>query len=339
VNPTQQAPSTALPSNRRLRTVFLHVTKACNMECTYCYFSPVKTSQDEMCVVEYKQIWPDLVELHPEKVVFTGGEPLMRDDLPKLLSDLRLSDPDHRIKVCVNSNGLLVTRCVAEGLIGLTDEVRVSVDALSSKNDALRGAGSFEAAVRALEMYRDVGFDPKVLITVTRRSLSYLEELLCYLIIRRFVSIKVGLFRPIGRGMRLADWKVTEAEVRESVEKAAARLCSPVTITTQAPGPTTPSNCGVGGYLNVMPNGEVFPCYALMQQEFRCGNLREESIGDIWSQSSLLDRLRSLDFRTLAISDQRLAGLVQPGACLGEMYAAARNAKVWKECLPLAEVE
>lgn len=43
------------------------------------------------------------------------------------------------------------------------DEVRVSIDALEIRNDALRGAGNFAAAMRALEIYYSVGFEPKVL--------------------------------------------------------------------------------------------------------------------------------------------------------------------------------
>ena len=56
--------------------------------------------------------------------------------------------------------------------------MRVSVDALETRNDALRGAGNFAAAMRALEIYYSVGFEPKVLVTVTSQSLPDLEELI-----------------------------------------------------------------------------------------------------------------------------------------------------------------
>ncbi len=79
---------------------------------------------------------------------------------------------------CLNSNGHLVTKDLAQRLVGLADEVRVSIDALETRNDALRGAGNFAAAMRALEIYYSVGFEPKVLVTVTSQSLPDLEELI-----------------------------------------------------------------------------------------------------------------------------------------------------------------
>jgi MoaA/NifB/PqqE/SkfB family radical SAM enzyme len=42
---------------------------------------------------------------------------------------------------------------------------------MEQRNDAMRGEGNFEAAVRALDAYCAVGFEPKVLITVTAHVL------------------------------------------------------------------------------------------------------------------------------------------------------------------------
>lgn len=43
----------------------------------------------------------------------------------------------------------MATPELARALVGLADEVRVSVDALAARNDTLRGAGNFEQAMRA----------------------------------------------------------------------------------------------------------------------------------------------------------------------------------------------
>lgn len=121
-----------------LRNVFLHVTKACNLRCEYCYFSASRPLPDEMTTEELTRLWPDMVALRPEKVVFTGGEPLLRPDILDLLRGLRDSDPQHHVLRCLNTNGHLVTKELARQLVGLADEVRVSLDALPARNDALR---------------------------------------------------------------------------------------------------------------------------------------------------------------------------------------------------------
>src|SRR5947208_9885417 len=106
-----------------------------------------------MSTDEFARIWMDVVALCPAKLVFTGGEPLLRSDILDLLRGLRQADPSHRVLRCLNTNGHLVTQELAQQLVGLADEVRVSIDALENRNDALRGAGNFTAAVRALDIF------------------------------------------------------------------------------------------------------------------------------------------------------------------------------------------
>ena len=142
-----------------LKTIFLHVTKACNLNCSYCYFSANKSLPDELTREEFGSLWGDVVTLQHKKIVFTGGEPLLRKDILQLIADLRDADPHHNILRCLNTNGYLITPSLAGDLVGLVDEVRVSLDALAERNDALRGKGSFDAAVRALDYLYSVGCD------------------------------------------------------------------------------------------------------------------------------------------------------------------------------------
>lgn len=93
-----------------------------------------------------------------------------------------------------------MTRELARALVGLVDEVRVSMDALAERNDRLRGTGSYEAALRALDTLLSVGFEPKVLTAHTSVSAPDLEELVCLLLTRGITRINANAFRPLGRG-------------------------------------------------------------------------------------------------------------------------------------------
>lgn len=317
-----------------LRNVFLHVTKACNMRCTYCYFSASEPLPGELTAQELARSWPELVMLRPEKVIFTGGEPLLRPDLLELLGGLRAADPEHRVLRCLNTNGQLVTPLLARQLVGLADEVRVSLDALPERNDTLRGRGTFAAALHALDCYHAVGFEPKALVTVTSHSLPDLEDLLCLLIDRGMTRVNLNLFRPIGRGRRHTEWLVSQADVRAAVQRAWARCC-PDQPPPPQPEPAPCTSCGVGQFLNIMPNGDVFPCHVLTQREFRCGNLREDSLLVICRRSGLLGSLASLDFAELASKDADLAALAQRDVCMGNIYAQTKSSPTWRENLPM----
>src|SRR5205085_7212522 len=229
-----------------------------------------------------------VVRLAPRKVVFTGGEPLLRADILELLACLRAADADHKVLRCLNTNGHLVTKELARELVGLADEVRVSLDALAERNDKLRGEGNFAAAMRALECFYSVCFEPKVLVTVTSQSLPDLEELLCLLISKKLTLINLNRFPPIGRGR--GHWELmADQKAADEATRRAWRRCFPNRpVPPEPPAPEGQSHCGVGSFLNILPDGDVFPCHVLTEREFRCGNVREQNLYEICWRVGLL---------------------------------------------------
>lgn len=317
-----------------LKNVFLHVTKACNLSCKYCYFSARKPLPDEMATDEFAPLWPEIVALGPRKVIFTGGEPLLRRDLFELLTALRDVDPLHRVVRCLNTNGHLIRPSLAASLSGLVDEVRVSVDGPRECNDALRGSGNFDTAMQALEILSASGFEPKVLVTITTFNVFNLEELLCQLFQMRLVRVNLNGFRAIGRGQGHPEWRANPSLVRDAIDRARNR-CGVEPLPRVALLHSTPQhNCGVGQFLNVMPNGDVFPCHVLTDPRFRLGNVRDQSLLQICSAHGLLSQLASLDLPRLAGADGRLNGLLDPTVCMGNVYRDTANSKVWADNLP-----
>jgi len=100
------------------------------------------------------------------------------------------------------------------------------------------------------------------------------------------------------------------------------------------PEPESCSNCGVGSFLNIMPNGDVFPCHVLTNREFCCGNVREQSLLEICHRNGLLGELQTLDFHELVRQDERLASLTQ-SSCMGEVYAKTKSLPVWRNNLQM----
>lgn len=303
-----------------LRTVFFHVTKACNLRCRYCYFSAANPLPDELSTAELCALWPDVVAARPEKLVITGGEPLLRADLLDVLRALGRANSGGAVRVCLNTNGRLVTADVALALRGLVHEVRVSVDGFREANDAQRGDGSFDAAVGALEMLRAEGVPTKALVTVTPASLDGLGAWLATLVRRGVTAINVNPTRPVGRAGH--ELTVTSAEVAAAIERAMpAQARRPAVVEDDVPQ----STCGVGHFVNVMPNGDVYPCHVLTDPARLCGSLRTQTFAEICGPEGLLARFRALDLRALA---PRLPALVRlpllrAGGCLGEVAAAS----------------
>jgi MoaA/NifB/PqqE/SkfB family radical SAM enzyme len=318
----------------QINGVYLHVTKACNLNCVYCYFSASRPLPDEMTAEDFISFWPDLIELRPRKIVFTGGEPLLRPDILQLLRTLRDADSAHKVFRHLNTNGLLMTPELAAELHQLVDEVRVSLDAFRERNDLLRGKGSFDAAVRALMLLREAGFEPKALITVTSPMLPDLEELICYLLARGITRIKLNELRLIGRGAGCGDLAESLLAARPHVVRAFQRFFPSISAADHSSQPMIQKHCGVGGFLNIMPNGDVFPCHVLTMPEFRCGNVRNDRLIKICARSGLLGQLQDLDFTQMADQDKRLLPLLRRGACMGPVYAGTRSSSIWDAHAP-----
>jgi MoaA/NifB/PqqE/SkfB family radical SAM enzyme len=291
-----------------------------------------------MRTAEFDSLWRDIATIRPEKVTFTGGEPLLRSDLMTLLAGMRNADPERHVRLCLNSNGQLVTAEVAKELVGLVDEVRVSIDGMRDQNDALRGCGSFNAAMFAFDNYYSVGFEPKALITVTAITLPDLEQLLSFLVERGIRQINVNQFRPIGRGAGHEQWRVE----RRAVEEVILRVLSSRGLSLSSGellGDEFQSTCGVGKFLNIMPNGDVYPCHVLTAAEFRCGNVRTESLTNICREGGLLGSLAALNFEDLVSQDESISSLRETGTCMGSVFSETSHSSVWRRNIPLFQIQ
>jgi len=316
-----------------MNNIFFHVTKACNLACKYCYFSARKPMPDEMTAEEILPLWPEMLELRPRKIVFTGGEPLLKEDLFEMIEGLRESDVDHVVKRCLNTNGHLMTPAIAARLVGLVDEVRVSLDGLRTNNDSMRGAGNYDSVMEALDCLIEVGIRPKVLITVTSLTFPDLEELLLLLRAKGEIDININGFRPIGRGKGKYAWQIDGLNINEIVARTMEH--SDIRISNENDDQSSgPINCGVGTMLNIMPNGDIFPCHVLTDPQFRLGNLRKECILHICNRYGLLGQLASLNFQELAQEDDALKDLVQPNVCMGNVFAKTESNETWRKHLP-----
>ncbi len=104
-----------------------------------------------------------------------GGEPTVRPDFWELLDYAIARD----VGVKFSTNGVRIGRPEARRLAA-TDyvDVQVSLDGADAGiNDAVRGAGSYDMAIRALDALASEGFqNPKISVVVTRHNVSQLDE-------------------------------------------------------------------------------------------------------------------------------------------------------------------
>lgn len=304
-----------------IRTVYLHVTRACNLRCRYCYLAAGAPMAGELTTHELCEVAGDVATLGPGKLVLTGGEPLLRPDLFEVVAAFRDEARSGRTRVCLMSNGLLIDEGLAERVAHAFDEVRISVDGPEPVNDALRGPGSFAGAVAAMRALRSAGIAPAASITVTARTLPHLTGLLTWLFDEEGISsFHLLPFRQVGRGAGRADLRVAWPDVHEAASAFWASRLGHGVLEVREPGDLLDQGtCGVGRYLNVLPDGTVYPCHVLATRPFRLGNVKEEPLTEIVRRSGLLRRLRRLDTRRLVASEPALRSALAGRRCLAEV--------------------
>jgi len=166
-NPAMPTPAAMRHLERKLRTmaegiVFpgtctLSITPRCPCRCVHCSAARfVVEGRPELTTDELKSVIEQAVDLGVSNVVFTGGEPLARRDLPELIDHV---DKTRAHTMVFTSGVLLSEKTVAELADAGLDSMNVSIDADNPDvHDRLRRLpGAFEKAFTGARLAREAG--------------------------------------------------------------------------------------------------------------------------------------------------------------------------------------
>lgn len=243
--------------------VGLDLTNRCNLKCRYCERDTL-AGPEELNTGALLDVVHRLARAGMRVTVLSGSEPLMREDLPRLLRALR----GHGVFVAVNTNGTLLPQRpdVLDGL----DLAKVSYDGPEEVHDALRGTGSHAAALAGVEAARRRHLPVKLNCTLTRDNVHRVEEILNFCRQER-LAIK---FQPVSGAhaspegaVRLAPERPAYLEALAAIRSDKDRPGSPTVnslaaldhLTTWPAG--APLSCAAGRvYCRVDTRGRLYPC-------------------------------------------------------------------------------
>lgn len=146
------------------------LTNRCNNQCSYC--NRWALNMQELDTKRVLEIISELSEIGTYRINFTGGEPLLRDDIDEIIK--RTSEK--RIKVIVSSNGILVPKKI-NYLKGI-DMLELSLDGPEEINDYLRGKGSFKCVLAAAEAAFNKNIKVLFSTVITNLNINNLDYIL-----------------------------------------------------------------------------------------------------------------------------------------------------------------
>ncbi|MFO7718219.1 MAG: 12,18-didecarboxysiroheme deacetylase [Desulfohalobium sp.] len=146
-----------------------NMTQRCNLKCVHCYAQAVDPEgSDEISTDQGKAIIDDLAAFGSPVMLFSGGEPLVRKDLPELAAYA----VSKGMRAVISTNGTLITPEKARELksIGLS-YVGISLDGGEATHDKFRGVpGAFQKAMQAVDNCQAEGLKVGLRFTVNKRN-------------------------------------------------------------------------------------------------------------------------------------------------------------------------
>ena len=275
------------------------LTYACNLACVHCLSSSGRRDPKELSFNELVGVVDELAAMKVFYVNIGGGEPMIRSDFMDLL-DVCL---DRGVGVKFSTNGSRLDAAKA-ARIAASDylDVQISLDGADAvTNDVIRGEGTFDTAVAAMDRLAEAGMEGfKISVVATKASMHQLDDF--YALAERYrAQLRLTRLRPSGRAVDVWD----ELHPSQADQRTLYRwlLDHPMVLTgdsffhLNALGSQKLDGlnlCGAGRVVCLIdPVGDVYACPFAIHEQFLAGNVRDPGgFTGVWQGSELFASLR-----------------------------------------------
>ncbi len=159
---------------RPVRDLRISVTDRCNFRCTYCMPLDEYDWIDKREILSFEEIARIariFVRAGVEKLRLTGGEPLVRHDIERLVAELAPIEGLHEL--CLTTNGSLLAEKAAALKAGGLKRINVSIDTLDhEKFRRMTKRGDLDKVLEGLFVAKKLGLDPIKINAVIERGVN-----------------------------------------------------------------------------------------------------------------------------------------------------------------------
>ncbi|MCJ7654430.1 MAG: radical SAM protein, partial [Dehalococcoidia bacterium] len=153
-------------ADRQRPIVVWNCTKKCNLDCVHCYSSAGgKDPAGVLNTEQAKSFIRDLADFDVPVILFSGGEPLLREDIFELANFAR----EQGVRTVLSTNGTLISEDMASEIKNASfAEVGISVDGIGARNDKFRRKkGAYKAALQGIRTCIALGLRVSLRLTIT----------------------------------------------------------------------------------------------------------------------------------------------------------------------------
>jgi 12,18-didecarboxysiroheme deacetylase len=215
---SKRLPSHLLQFSKDKKPVVVwNMTRRCNLKCVHCYAQAKDIEfENELSTDEGKALIDDLANFGSPVILFSGGEPTLRKDLPELAAYAR----EKGMRAVISTNGTLIDRDLAKKLkaVGLS-YVGVSLDGIRETNDRFRGMkGAFDAALKGLHNCQEEGIKVGLRFTINKQNVRDIPAIFDLLEEEKIPRICFYHLVYAGRGSNMVSEDLSLDESRQAVD-------------------------------------------------------------------------------------------------------------------------
>jgi PqqA peptide cyclase len=283
------------------RWLLAELTYACPLQCPYCS-NPVDFAahDSELGTADWLRVLSEARRMGAVQLGFSGGEPLVRQDLSILVKHAR--QLGYYTNLITSAYGLSEERIVDLKEAGL-DHIQISIQASSRElSDAIAGTASFEHKRDVARLVKKHGYPMVLCVVIHKRNIHQMESILemaeelgaDYV---ELANTQYYGWAHLNRNQLLPsreEFRKAEAVAQAYKEKLNGRMKIYYVIPDYYED--RPKACMNGWgttFLTIAPDGTALPCHSARQLPgLNCPNVRDFSVQEIWEDSEAFNKYR-----------------------------------------------
>ncbi|MGP3590652.1 pyrroloquinoline quinone biosynthesis protein PqqE [Vagococcus sp. WN89Y] len=284
------------------------LTYRCPLQCPYCS-NPLDfaTQQNELTTEQWLDVFRQAREMGSVQLGFSGGEPLLRKDLPELIAGAR--ELGFYTNLITSGIGLSEKKLHTFADAGL-DHIQISFQASDETlNAALAGnEKAFHQKLAMAKAVKALGYPMVLNFVLHRHNIDQIERIIALALELEADDVELATCQFYGwaylnrEGLLPTREQIAHAEA--VVKTAREKMASNGTLTnllfvTPDYYEERPKGC-MGGwgaiFLSVTPEGTALPCHSARQLPVKFPSILEHSLSHIWYESFGFNRYRGNDW-------------------------------------------
>ena len=329
-----------------LKQLYAYLTDGCNLSCRHCWLDPYTTSEKKkyrlLSAGLFEKAVGEAKDLGLQAVKLSGGEPLMHPEFTKFLDIIKMNSLD----LVLETNGVLCSEKIAAEIATVPKRfVSVSIDGCDSETHdwIRRSKGSFDQAIKAVQMLCANGTSPQIIMTVMKRNYDQIASAVLLAEKLGASSIKFNIVQPTSRGKEMHRGGET-LEIGEIIRIGhyVERELAPSThinlfydyplafrsLSSIAEGDGC-SICGIHSIIGMIPDGSYAICgIAGHVKDFALGSIENDLLETVWRESRLLQEIRTgIPDRLDGVCSRCIMKQLCLGSCIAQNYY--RRGSLW----------